>query len=128
MSRLYDEALADSGMTTPQFAVLRNIDRAGELPLSRLADRLVMERTTLYRTLAPLDRAGWLEIAADARGRAKIVRLTDAGRAAMAQARHRWAQVQNDVVGEIGTAQWAALADSLEGLIGTATVKLGEQP
>ena len=56
VGRLYDEMLADSGLTTAQFAILRHLARAESLPLSRLADHLVMDRTSLYRGLTPMLR------------------------------------------------------------------------
>jgi DNA-binding MarR family transcriptional regulator len=124
VSRLYDDAIVDAGMSTAQFAVLRNIDRAGELPLSRLAEMLVMERTSLYRMLAPLTRQDWVAIAASPHGRAKIARLTDAGRAAMAGATAHWSRVQADFVESLGQREWAALADALQDIAARASDRL----
>lgn len=117
VTRLYDERLASHGMTTTQFAILRNLARAdGELPLSRLADRLVMDRTSLYRTLTPVARAGWVTIE-DAGGRAKLARLTDAGRAAMAGAESDWEAAQAHLLGEIDRDEWQAMIGTLDRLI-----------
>ena len=124
VSRLYDNAIVDAGMSTAQFAVLRNIDRAGELPLSRLAEMLVMERTSLYRMLAPLTRQDWIAIDASPHGRAKIVRLTDAGRTAMAGATTHWSRVQADFVESLGRHEWAALADALQDIAARASDRL----
>jgi hypothetical protein len=49
LTRAYDEALAPFGITVQQFAILRDIQRAPSLP--RLAEGLVMDRTSLYRAL-----------------------------------------------------------------------------
>jgi len=54
VSRAYDEALAAHGMSTAQFAILRHVARGAPLALSRLAEQLVMDRTSLYRAVAPL--------------------------------------------------------------------------
>ena len=62
VTRLYDEALDNSGMTIVQFSILRNLEREGPRPLMQLADLMVMERTTLYRALVPLEHAGWITI------------------------------------------------------------------
>lgn len=120
ITRLYDERLASHGMTTTQFAILRNLARAdGELPLSRLAERLVMDRTSLYRTLTPITRAGWVAIE-ELRGRAKLARITEAGRTAMRSAEDDWEAVQDKVIGDLGGDEWRALLGSLGRLVEVA--------
>ena len=47
LARTYDGALAGSGMNVTQFAVMRAVERHGNEPLSRVADDLAMERTSL---------------------------------------------------------------------------------
>ncbi len=113
MTRVYDEQLARHGMTTTQFAVLRNLAREGRMPLSRLADLLVMERTTLYRALAPIERNGWVIVTPAGQGRAKDVALAQTGRAAMEAAEPSWCAVQDDLVGAMGAPEWQALEAGL---------------
>jgi hypothetical protein len=62
ISRIYDEALAGAGINVTQLAILRAIGRAGDdgAPLSRLAENLVMDNTSLYRGLGPLIRSRWI--------------------------------------------------------------------
>ena len=122
VTRLYDERLAAHGMTTVQFSILRNLARAdGALPLSRLADRLVMDRTSLYRTLAPVTRAGWAVIE-NGPGHSKLARLTDIGRAAIAGAEGDWQGAQAHVLGEIDPGEWQAMIGTLHRLIEAAQV------
>lgn len=121
VGRLYDEMLADSGLTTAQFSILRHLARAESLPLSRLADHLVMDRTTLYRALTPLLREGWVAVEASGRGKAKLARLTDSGRAAMLRAEPGWERAQERLIGAFGAEAWMALEWGLKGLTGIAT-------
>ncbi len=116
VTRLYDERLAAHGMTTTQFSILRSLARAGDLPLSRLAERLVMDRTSLYRTLAPVTRAAWV-VVEDGPGRAKLARLTEAGRAAMAAAQDDWDIAQAEVLGELDPGEWQAMLGTLGRLV-----------
>ncbi|WP_210318494.1 MarR family winged helix-turn-helix transcriptional regulator [Aureimonas endophytica] len=115
LTRLYDEQLAAHGMTTTQFAILRHLARDGELGLSRLAERLVMDRTSLYRTLAPIERAGWVRIETADR-RSKAARLTDAGAAALHAAEGSWAAAQDRVLAELEGGEWQALITTLNRL------------
>ncbi|WP_294057680.1 MarR family winged helix-turn-helix transcriptional regulator [Sphingomonas sp.] len=108
VTRVYDEALHPAGMTTVQFAILRHIARAETVPLSRLADQLVLERTSLYRTLEPLERRGWVTVAAGA-GKAKLALLTPAGAAVLDSAVERWEGTQQRMTEALGEARWAEL-------------------
>jgi DNA-binding MarR family transcriptional regulator len=125
VTRLYDERLAAHGMTTTQFSILRHLARAGDLPLSRLADRLVMDRTSLYRTLTPVERAGWVAVDIGP-GRSKLARLTAAGRAAIASAEDDWQSAQDRVVGELAGDEWQALLGTLDRLVEAAQRQVGD--
>ena len=54
VSQAYDAALKPSGLRATQFTLLAVLARAGDMPLTKLAEILVMERTTLTRNLKPL--------------------------------------------------------------------------
>lgn len=117
ITRIYDEHLAGSGMTTTQFAILRNLAREGDMSLSRLAELLVMDRTSLYRTIDPIERHGWVAIAPAPQGRAKIARLTQAGQAALDGALGAWEAAQTSMAGAIGTPALSALEAQLSQLV-----------
>ncbi|CAN5401353.1 hypothetical protein BH09PSE3_BH09PSE3_28020 [soil metagenome] len=120
VSRIYDERLSDSGMTINQFAVLRHISREPRIPLSRLADLLVMERTSLYRVLAPLERQGWVVIES-AGPRVKIVSITDAGLAAMGRATGAWETTQNEILGAVGISDFRMMEAQLRKLVAVSS-------
>jgi len=113
IGRIYDEALAGHGMSIGQFAILRHIARGEPLALSRLAEQLEMDRSSLYRALSPLEKRGWVQTAAGA-GRSKCASLTDEGRAAMHAAEPDWGKLQQRVEDEAGAALWKVLKAGLE--------------
>ena len=126
LSRIYDEALAPAGLTVAQLGVLRAINRGakdGE-PLSRLAETLVMDRTSLYRALGPMARSGWLLINEAPKGHAKVVQLSKAGIRAIAGAAEYWERAQSRVIGEFGADRWATLQKAMTDLTAVA-VRLG---
>jgi|SRR5579871_1014361 len=119
VTRLYDEMMDTTGMSIIQFSVLRNIARHEPLPLMQLAGLLVMDRTTLYRALKPLEKNGWVAIG-EGSGRAKSARLTGAGRKALAGATGRWRAAQSRFLGRIGSREWAGIEASLARLVAVA--------
>jgi DNA-binding MarR family transcriptional regulator len=121
VTRFYDEALRETGLTTTQFAVMRAVAREGKVPMSRVAETLVMDRTSLYRAIAPLLRAKDLELAASPTdGRAKVLRVTESGRRRMASAARRWTSAQRRMVGTMGIDRWRELSRWLEQTTGEA--------
>ena len=116
VTRLYDEILDGTGLTLAQFAMLRNIARHEPLALMQLAHALVMDRTTLYRALKPLHRAG-LVVIEDGAGRAKAVRLTDKGHQAVAEAKGAWHEAQQRLLGRFGPERWNMVQAALKDLV-----------
>jgi len=102
-----------TGITITQFAVLRALGRNGSTALTDLAAELVMERTSLYRTIAPLEENGLVTVEAAPKGRTKLAELTDLGRERMQAAAPNWDAAQDHVVGAIGAEKWRELSQLL---------------
>ena len=94
ITRRYDAALRPSGLTITQFTLLISIARLKPVAISALADVLSMERTSLSRNLKPLEAAGLVERMAETSGRAKPIRITDAGRKKLEEAYPMWIKAQ----------------------------------
>ncbi len=118
-SQLYDDALAPSGLRITQFSLLRAVARLEPASISDLAVAQALDRTTLSRNLAPLERDGFLEQAPGADRRVSEIRLTAAGHAAIARALPLWRQTQRTIRHEFSDAalaQLRALNDKAEAL------------
>lgn len=105
--------MTGSGVSITQFSILRALSRNGETSLSDLADELIMERTSLYRTIAPLASCGAVAISPAEKGRAKIAVLTEVGRQMMHAATPHWERAQSSIVNALGEQQWQLLSESL---------------
>lgn len=110
LDRLYDAALAPHGITTTQFALMRNIERAGAIVLNQLATLLVMDRTSLYRTIRAIEEAGWVSIT-DGPGKARLAQITDAGRTMLRRAEPDWEGLQAQIHERLGGDGWARLME-----------------
>src|SRR5260370_6196024 len=95
VSQIYDEALALSGLRSTQRSLLVGIARAGRLTMSELAASLVLDRSALAHNIKPLERDGLVEVVADEHDkRNRLVALTEAGWANIAQSQPLWEEAQ----------------------------------
>lgn len=116
VTRFYDEVMEGTGLSLGQFAVLFNIARREPLPLMDLAHILVMDRTTLYRALKPLERDGWVALE-DGHGRAKNARLTDLGHQAIENSTDAWLAAQRQLIEKFGLDRWNTTEAALQDLV-----------
>ncbi len=115
VTQLYDKVLQPTGLRSTQFNLLVAVALAGEAPVTRLAEVLVMDRTTLTRNLKPLISQGLLTIdAAGADRRRHLVRMTERGLQALATAQPYWEQAQGQVVTRLGQKRWQKLLAELK--------------
>ena len=121
VARVYESALAHAGLTATQFAVLRALERqGGTAPLSRLAEELVLERTSLYRALAPLTRARLVRLVPTSDRRSKAAALTRGGRARIAAALPYWKVAHGAFVEGFGRGRWGTTAGVLDEVVRVA--------
>ena len=97
ISSIYDAALAPAGIKITQFSLLRAIERCEPIAISDLAEEVVLDRTTLARNLAPLERERLVTLTSGDDQRVTEVRLTRKGRERIEAALPLWAATQEDV-------------------------------
>ncbi len=109
----YEQVLEPIGLKITQLPVLAAAASKGPIPMSRLAETLVMDRTTLTRNLQPLERAGLVQVAPGDDRRARLVSATGKGLEALEAALPLWKQAQSGMVEALGRFKWGVLMDNL---------------
>ncbi|MBT4095200.1 MAG: winged helix-turn-helix transcriptional regulator, partial [Nitrospinaceae bacterium] len=119
---MYDDALRPAGLRGTQFTLLAALSKMGEptlgepilgdtpmgggtasgTPMGPLGEALALDRTTLTRNLAPLERRGLIASAPGPDRRTRIVRLTPEGAQALAQALPLWEGAQLKLAAALG--------------------------
>jgi DNA-binding MarR family transcriptional regulator len=117
-ARVYDEALRPAGLRTTQFSLLARLDVDGPATLSRLADRLAIDRTTLRRELDPLHARGLVAFDTGADRRCRVVSLTPVGADRLAAAYPLWRQAQREVRARLGRERIERLLVELDAVVG----------
>jgi DNA-binding MarR family transcriptional regulator len=116
ITRLYDLALAPSGIRATQMAILTAIAKFQPVSISRIGEILVLDQTTLTRSLRLLQKQGLLEVSCRSARRQRFVTLTDTGVKALALAVPLWRTVQARFLSEVGEDNWSVLRNELERL------------
>lgn len=114
MTRIYDAHLQADGLTLTQYSLLSNLARCGPPSIHELAALMGMDRTSLTRTLVPLESRGMLLVERGEDRRSKVVRLTPEGRRARLMAEGHWRAAQDEVENRLGAAELAGLHRSLD--------------
>lgn len=120
VTQFYEAALDPTGLKVTQLPVLAAAATHGPVLMSRLADILVMDRTTLTRNLQPLVRAGLIEIGKGDDKRARLVTATGKGVKVLKEALPIWRRTQEEMVDAIGRFQWGVLMDNLRATVAAA--------
>jgi len=102
ITQLYDEVLRPTGLRVTQFSLLMATKGLGPVAVTRLAKMGVMDRTTLTRNLRPLEKQGFIRIAAGEDRRERQVTLTPRGQQALAKAFPLWEKAQARVAEGFG--------------------------
>ncbi len=105
LTRHYDEHLRPTGIRSTQFSILAALANTGGAPMTRLADILGLERTTLSRSAEVLAERGWVASAPTEDARERLLRLTAAGRAQLERSLPAWEAAQAAADAVVGAAQ-----------------------
>ena len=117
VTQAYDSALQPVGLKATQLTVLATLANRGDMPVTRLAEALVMDRTTLTRNLKPLERQGLVRIEQEADQRVRKVNLTAMGARILKDAQPLWAQVQTQIHKKLGQDKWSSFLNDLSATI-----------
>ena len=107
LTQVYEEALRPVGLRGPQFTILQTLSLAGEITQGRMAQILAMDSTTLTRTLAIMERQGWIARREGEDRREWRIQLSKAGKAKFGRALPRWEKAQTLVRKKLGEQRWS---------------------
>ncbi len=120
VTQMYEERLREAGLKATQFTLLSAIHNLGPISIGELADRIVMDQSTLTRNLRLLQRDGLIQIQPGTDRRVREVELTDAGQATRKKALPLWRQAQKEITDKLGGERFARLLDDLSATVNAA--------
>ena len=116
VTRMYDTAMQDSGIRSTQFAILVGIVKTQPVAIGKLADVLIIDRTTLTRSLRLLQKERLVTISKRTTMRQRLLELTPQGVEALERSLPLWRAVHAKFVSDVGSDYWLHLRGELENL------------
>jgi DNA-binding MarR family transcriptional regulator len=102
----FDKAFATQGLTAGQFTTLMTLGNGGPMSISRLAETLATDPTTVPRVIRPLVQRGCVTIERGSDRRVRIVTITEAGVDRLIEALPVWDQVQSAMLSGMPEERW----------------------
>jgi DNA-binding MarR family transcriptional regulator len=109
LTQHYETALRPLGLRGTQFTLLQALSLAGEVSQGTLGEILAIDSTTLTRTLAIMERQGWISSRHGEDRRERLLSLSKAGRAEYKRVLPQWEQVQQELRARFGNKRWNEL-------------------
>src|ERR1700694_3341056 len=116
VTKLYDMALQESGIRSTQFSILVGIAKNQPVSIGALADVMIIDRTTLTRSLRLLQKAGLIAISDRAAMRQRFLTITTKGEHTLARSLPAWREAHEHFVATVGSEYWMELRNELERL------------
>jgi DNA-binding MarR family transcriptional regulator len=113
LTRIYDQELRKAGLEVTQFGVLTALSQTGETNQKRLSAGLAMDSTTLTRTLGLIRKQGWVRVRRGEDRRERLIGLTQAGKAQLAEAQAHWERAEHRLRQGLGDAGWKRMKESV---------------
>jgi DNA-binding MarR family transcriptional regulator len=118
ITQYYDKAFHSSGLKSPQFALLNDINsRENGISVNELADFAMMDQTTVTRNVEILRKKGYVNVTIeDADSRKKCITISEVGKSELAVAMPHWQEAQMKLEQIVGKEQFNTLLKTLSDL------------
>lgn len=117
VSQLYDEILRPTGIRGTQYSLLVALKVMGSVLVTHLAEKIVMDRTTLSRNLEVMEKQGLVSITPGEDRRTREVMITEMGSTVLLDAYPLWQRAQAKIRESMGEERLQSLMADLSALI-----------
>ena len=125
---MYDKALKPSGVKITQFGILRLLKHFPGLTTGEMAETLVMDSTTLTRTLKIIHDSKWIESTQGEDRRERHWSLTEEGRVRLQEAEPLWKKAQKEFTEMMSGVDLDGLTKTVFQLVQKSAAAVPERP
>jgi DNA-binding MarR family transcriptional regulator len=112
--------MQESGVRSTQFAILVGIAKLQPVDMGTLAKVLMLDSSTLTRSLRLLQKERMIEISKRSQMRRRFLKLTHCGQKALQRSLPLWRAAHERFLAEVGADYWLKLRDELESIAKSA--------
>jgi DNA-binding MarR family transcriptional regulator len=123
LSQLYERAFKSVGIKGTQFSLLMAVAGNKDSTIGKLSQPLGMERSTLSRNVAILQKKGLVTIEQGEDRRQQRIRITDSGLSVLQDALPLWQGVQERLCRELGEERIKNLLEDMQHLSKFSTAR-----
>jgi DNA-binding MarR family transcriptional regulator len=113
VTRFYDLAFQDCGIRSTQFTILVSIAKKQPISIGALAELLVIDRTTLTRSLRLLKKERLVSVSERSTMRRRFLTLTPQGEQMLERSLPHWRKAQERFVQALGPDHWVSFRNEL---------------
>ncbi|UCF84437.1 MAG: MarR family transcriptional regulator [Desulfobacteraceae bacterium] len=117
ITQAYDRFLQPSGLKVTQFIMLMALKMLGPITISKLAEKMLMDRTTCTRNLKGLQEKALISFEQAEDRRMKKVVLTDQGNEMLEKSIPLWEKAQGFILNEVGKQRMTHLLKDLSEMV-----------
>lgn len=117
ITAIYDRAMQPLGLKANQVTILNVLSYAGKASASDISRVLVMEKSTVSRTVDRMKKNGWIKVEGQGDGPGQTITVTEKGRALLVAAHVQWKKAQEqaaEILGEDGVAAIIKLHETVK--------------
>ncbi|MGF6770602.1 DNA-binding MarR family transcriptional regulator [Paraburkholderia sp. GAS199] len=101
LTSVYDNALWAIGLKIDQFSLLRALERLRSATYNEIAAEVVLDKTTISRSVKVLFNVGWVDVTLDEEARYKLATLSKEATKMLRRSEPHWAVAQTRVKNEV---------------------------
>ncbi len=124
VTQIFDNTMRPINLRATQFTLLALASVHGPITVTRLAEEMVADRTTLSRNLNPMEKSGLIRIEPGDDRRTRFVIITESGRRKLEEAYPLWKKAQQGIKDAMGTDKWSALIENSSELVSLTRLDL----
>jgi len=116
VTRMYDAVLQETGIRSTQFSILVGIAKHQPVAIGALAEVMILDPTTLTRSLRLLEKEGLISISERSTMRQRFLAMTPKGARALERSVAAWRKAHERFLATVGPEYWDKLRSELERL------------
>jgi DNA-binding MarR family transcriptional regulator len=113
VTRIYDQEMRKADIEITQYGLLTALATIGQANQKQLSAGFAIDSTTLTRTMAVIEKQGWVKVERGEDRRERLFSLTASGKRKLAQAAPHWEAAERRLLKALGEQDWKSMHETV---------------